>query len=240
MSIKHDILENLDVVLHSIGQTSDNRYLIEYSSLTSTFTEGETLTNDDSATATLLADDTRINMAVDMTSGTFSVGDTLTGGTSSATCEVVTVTQSNYNTTVREVVAGTIRRPEDYSPGERRALIQTRWDAQSSSRGAAGAADQYLTRAEAVYPVRASMTNVTHESFTNLLEDIEASVTKDETRGRLAGNYYDVRLTYISEQNIVDTKDFDEKRVSTGHYRELVAEMLLTVVFRYMAKELSG
>ncbi len=84
-----------------------------------------------------------------------------------------------------------------------------------------------------MFAIRASMDNVTQNIFLDFMEDIEAVLAKDWSRGGLTGDSYIVKETWISEIDMVVTEEFSQEAIQE-------AILMCNVSYSYIPLQLSG
>lgn len=94
-------------------------------------------------------------------------------------------------------------------------------------------ADDLMFNAIALFAIRASMDNTTQNAFLDFMEDIEAVLSKDGSRGGLTDDHYIVKETWISEIDMVVTEEFNQEAVQE-------AILMVNVSYSYIPLKLSG
>lgn len=123
---------------------------------------------------------------------------------------------------------------EKFDAEERQALIEICIDNEEKFRaGEHEKADDLLTSAMLTFLLRVSMDNTTPQAFSDFLEDIEAAVSKDETRGSECSDYHYVHHTFIKRIDWVTTEEQNIERIQE-------AIMTLIVNYTYIPLMLSG
>lgn len=85
----------------------------------------------------------------------------------------------------------------------------------------------------AQFRIEAIMDNNTHTAFLDFLEDIEACLSKDESRNGLVSSYHHVQRTWISDIDMVETEEYNEERIQK-------ATIVLNVQYQYIPLMLSA
>lgn len=93
--------------------------------------------------------------------------------------------------------------------------------------------DDLMFNAIALFAIRASMDNITQNVFLDFMEDIEAVLSKDGSRGGLTDDHYIVKETWISEIDMVVTEEFNQEAVQE-------AILMVNVSYSYIPLKLSG
>ncbi len=94
-------------------------------------------------------------------------------------------------------------------------------------------ANDLMFNAIALFAIRASMDNVTQNVFLDFMEDIEAVLSKDGSRGGLTGDSYIVKETWISGIDMVVTEEFSQEAI-----QECI--LMVNVSYSYIPLKLSG
>lgn len=94
-------------------------------------------------------------------------------------------------------------------------------------------ADDLMFNAIALFAIRASMDNTDQGSFLDFMEDIEAVLSKDGSRGGLTGDSYIVKETWISDIDMVVTEEFNQEAIQE-------ALLMCNVSYSYIPLKLSG
>jgi len=145
-----------------------------------------------------------------------------------------TITVANgYNIALQKVIKHKIIPDEKLDPLWRQALVQFRYAGQTNAR------DSHHTLATCRYQCQVSMTNNTADNFLMFLDDIEAALDKDSSRGGLDGAGYSVYDTYVQSINMSGSDELDEI-LDSGDHKELVAILIIIVEYTYVADLLSG
>lgn len=94
-------------------------------------------------------------------------------------------------------------------------------------------ADDLMFNAIALFAIRASMDNVTQNIFLDFMEDIEAVLSKDNSRGGLQSENYIVKETWISDIDMVVTEEYNVEAI-----QECI--LMVNVSYSYIPLRLSG
>jgi hypothetical protein len=142
---------------------------------------------------------------------------------------------NGYNTDIQKIISGKIFPLEKLpNPQWRTACTMIRFSRQNNSR------DNMLSNnfgigALAEYQLYACMSNASHESFMNFLDDIEQSVSEDPKRGDLDDTAYEVVDTWVDVIDIIGTEEFDEIFDDTlVTYKDQEAFMNIIVEYLYI------
>jgi len=94
-------------------------------------------------------------------------------------------------------------------------------------------ANDLMFNAIALFAIRTSMDNVAQNVFLDFMEDIEAVLSKDGSRGGLTGDSYIVKETWISDIDMVVTEEFSQEAI-----QECI--LMVNVSYSYIPLKLSG
>lgn len=147
---------------------------------------------------------------------------------------------NSYNTDIKKVITGKIF-PIEKLPSEwRQAACQLRYVRQTNERESL-LADSHGESAIVEYQCFATMSNTTHENMMAFLDDIQAAVGKDPSRGNLCDTAYKVLDTWVSSIDLVGTEEFDELLDPLSEQlKDLEAMLIINVEYFYVPDWLSG
>jgi len=156
------------------------------------------------------------------------------------TLEGITIA-NGYNTTIKKVIKGKILSLEKLPITDwRDAVCMIRYIGQRNEREA-GLGDGTGFAAEARYLCFAGMSNATAAQMMNFLDDIEASISKDVSRGDLDDTAYHVIDTYIDNIEVVGSEEWDEVLDETSEQiKDQKCLLTIIVEYFYIPELLSG